>query len=114
VETQKVQTSQKMGRPKVSDKIELLEKRIAELEAKADSSVKERNTDSSVLCPSCFENLKRSYLKWGFCDLISFGGYAEVRMELDCETCSDTWQLKFPQILRANQQNRISTHSELT
>jgi len=64
---------------------------------------------SFLLCPDCAkEDTTAVPLYWVNADQLSFGDYVEVRAEAKCKKCDSYWQIKVPQMVRAQPQNRLS------
>ena len=64
---------------------------------------------SFLLCPDCAKEESASVpLYWVNADQLSFGDYVEVRAEARCKECDSYWQIKIPQMVRAQPQNRLS------
>tara|TARA_R100000656_G_scaffold113306_2_gene85616 strand:- start:1253 stop:1570 length:318 start_codon:yes stop_codon:yes gene_type:complete len=63
---------------------------------------------SFLLCPDCAKEGSTVSLFWVNSDQLSFGDYVEVRAEARCKMCDSYWQIKLPQMVRAQPQNRIS------
>jgi len=64
---------------------------------------------SFLVCPDCAKETGDAIpLYWVNADQLSFGDYVEVRAEATCKKCDSYWQIKIPQMIRAQPQNRIS------
>ena len=64
---------------------------------------------SFLVCPDCAkEDGGAVPLYWVNADQLSFGDYVEVRAEARCKKCDSYWQIKVPQMVRAQPQHRFS------
>ena len=64
---------------------------------------------SFLVCPDCAkEDGGAVPLYWVNADQLSFGDCVEVRAEARCKKCDSYWQIKVPQMVRAQPQHRFS------
>jgi len=71
--------------------------------------VKAQEDKSFLVCPDCAKDGGEVLpLYWVNADQLSFGDYVEVRAEATCRECDSYWQIKVPQMVRAQPQNRLS------
>ena len=75
------------------------------------NQLKELEDKSFLLCPDCAKEGDTHSLFWVKSDQLSFGDYVEVRAEARCKICDSHWQIKVPQMTRAQPQNRLTPSS---
>ena len=82
---------------------------VNELEERLTKKIDEIKDKSFLVCPDCAQDGGEVHpLYWVNADQLSFGDYVEVRAEARCKECDSYWQIKIPQMVRAQPQNRLS------
>jgi peptide methionine sulfoxide reductase MsrB len=100
------------NRSRNQEALDELEARVTQLEENEQGIMDdyEWQADKSFLvCPDCAKDGGTTRpLYWVNADQLSFGDYVEVRAEARCKECDSYWQIKIPQMVRAQPQNRLS------